>query len=57
MELAMGAYLGIVETDDCIAPNMYEVLYEAALEYHLDYVKAGIYTMVTPYLQKQNLSL
>ncbi len=49
MELAMGAYLGIVETDDCIAPNMYEVLYEAALEYHLDYVKAGIYTMVTPY--------
>ncbi len=49
MDLARGAYLGIVETDDCIAPKMYEVLYAAAVENNLDYAKAGFYTMVTPY--------
>lgn len=49
MEQARGDYLGIVETDDCIAPDMYDELYRAAEEYGLDYAKAGFYTMVTPY--------
>jgi len=49
MDLARGDYLGIVETDDCISADMYEVLYQAAEEHSLDYVKAGFYTMVTPY--------
>ncbi len=49
MDMAKGEYIGIVETDDCIAPDMYEVLYRTAKENSLDYVKAGFYTMVTPY--------
>lgn len=49
MDEARGEYLGIVETDDSIEPDMYEVLYETAVEKNLDYVKAGFYTMVTPY--------
>lgn len=49
MELAQGEYIGIVETDDSVEPDMYEVLYQRAVEEDLDYVKAGFYTMVTPY--------
>lgn len=48
IDMAMGEYLGIVETDDCIEPDMYEVLYRTAIEHDLDYAKAGFYTMVTP---------
>lgn len=49
MDAAKGEYLGIVETDDCIEPDMYEVLYKTAVENGLDYAKAGFYTLVTPY--------
>lgn len=49
MDEARGEYIGIVETDDSIEPDMYEVLYRTAVEHDLDYVKAGLYTMVTPY--------
>lgn len=49
MDLAQGEYIGIVETDDCIEPDMYETLYQAAREHSLDYAKAGFYTLVTPY--------
>lgn len=49
MDEARGEYIGIVETDDSIELDMYEVLYRTAVEYDLDYVKAGLYTMVTPY--------
>lgn len=49
MDEARGEYIGIVETDDSIEPDMYEVLYQTAEEHNLDYVKAGLYTMVTPY--------
>ncbi len=48
MDMASGEYLGIVETDDCIESDMYEVLYKAAVDHDLDYVKSGFYTMVTP---------
>jgi len=49
IDLAKGEYLGIVETDDSIEPEMYEVLYKTAVENDLDYAKAGFYTLVTPY--------
>ncbi|MBS7046628.1 MAG: glycosyltransferase family 2 protein, partial [Eubacterium sp.] len=32
MDCAEGEYIGIVESDDCILPEMYEELYKAAKE-------------------------
>lgn len=55
MDMAKGEYIGIVETDDCIEPDMYEVLYQTAAGKNLDYVKAGFYTLVTPYEGEQYL--
>lgn len=55
MDMAKGEYIGIVETDDCIEPDMYEILYQTAVEKNLDYVKAGFYTLVTPYEGEQYL--
>ncbi len=55
ISLARGEYLGIVETDDCISTDMYEVLYKAAVENRLDYAKAGFYTLVTPYEGERHL--
>lgn len=49
MDLSRSEYMGIVETDDCVEPDMYEVLYRTAREHDLDYAKAGFYTMVTPF--------
>lgn len=46
IEAAAGEYLGIVETDDYIAPEMYEQLYAAAKAQALDIVKAD-YTVFT----------
>lgn len=37
--LAQGKYIGIVETDDIIVDNMYEVLYRTAEETEAEYVK------------------
>lgn len=48
MDMALGEYLGIVETDDYITENMYEELYRAALENDLDFAKAGFDVFVTP---------
>ena len=48
MDMALGEYLGIVETDDYIAENMYEELYRAASENDLDFAKAGFDVFVTP---------
>ncbi len=39
IELAQGDYVGIVETDDRITPDMFEVLYESAVRTGVDYVK------------------
>jgi glycosyltransferase involved in cell wall biosynthesis len=36
---ATGDYIGIVETDDYIVPDMYETLLKTAMEYDADYVK------------------
>lgn len=38
---AAGEWIGIVETDDIVAPEMYETLYRTALAEGLDYVKCG----------------
>ena len=48
MDMARGEYLGIVETDDYIEPDMYEVLYRTALKHDLDFVKAGFDVFITP---------
>ena len=45
MKLAKGEYIGFVETDDWIEPEMYEELYSKALEYQVDVVKS-LYTNV-----------
>lgn len=40
LEAATGQYIGIVETDDFIAPEMYEELYNAAVLYEAEFAKA-----------------
>ena len=37
--LAQGEYVGIVETDDKIEPDMFQTLYESAIKTEADYVK------------------
>lgn len=44
---ATGEYIGIVEPDDYIEPDMYQNLYEAARKYNLDFVKADFYRFKT----------
>jgi len=40
---ATGEYVGIVESDDYASLNMYEVLYNIAKQFDLDYIKADFY--------------
>lgn len=40
ISMAQGRYIGIVETDDFVRPDMYEILYEAIENTELDFVKA-----------------
>ncbi|MDE7275156.1 MAG: glycosyltransferase [Lachnospiraceae bacterium] len=42
IDAASGEYVGIVESDDCILPNMYETLYAAAKDNDLDLVKSDV---------------
>ncbi len=44
MEKANGEYIGIVESDDYVAPEMFEALYTAAKKRNLDIVKSDYYT-------------
>lgn len=39
ISLAKGNYIGIVETDDYVEPDMYETLYQSAISDDYDYVK------------------
>lgn len=39
ISVSRGEYVAILETDDFIDPEMYEILYHAAEEYHADYAK------------------
>jgi len=43
---ATGKYIGIVETDDYIDPEMYEVLYDLAEKNYVDYVKTDFYEFI-----------
>lgn len=42
IDAASGEYIGIVESDDCILPGMYETLYLAAKDNDLDFVKSDV---------------
>lgn len=42
IDAASGEYIGIVESDDCILPDMYESLYSAAKNNDLDLVKSDV---------------
>lgn len=41
LENAKGDYIGIVETDDLIRTDMYEILYQMAVQNNLEYIKGG----------------
>ena len=43
LDRATGEYIGIVEPDDYVVPYMFEKLYQTAVEYDLDLVKADFY--------------
>lgn len=43
LDAATGEYIGIVEPDDFVAKDMYEVLYNKAKEYNVDLIKADFY--------------
>jgi len=45
MQLAEGNYIGIVESDDTIERDMYQILYDAITEYNLDLVKTDFYAV------------
>lgn len=43
MDLAKGEYIGIVESDDVIKPEMYATLYEIAKKNDLDWIRSDIF--------------
>ncbi len=43
LDVATGTYIGIVESDDCILPQMYERLHEHAKSGELEVVKSGAF--------------
>ena len=47
MKMAKGDYIGIVETDDFIVPEMYEELYKTAILYNADFVKSDFDVFTT----------
>ncbi len=47
IDAATGKYIGIVETDDYIEPDMYEILYEIAEKEQVDYVKSDCYEFIS----------
>lgn len=42
IQLAAGAYVGFVDADDYVQPEMYQQLYMAAMAYHADLVLSGM---------------
>ncbi len=53
IDLAKGEYVGIIESDDFIEPDMYEKLYASAKEYDTDVTK-GLFYFYNPTLSKAN---
>lgn len=44
LDLASGEYIGLVDSDDYVAPNMFELLYNKAKEGNYDIVDCGFYS-------------
>ena len=42
LNIANGEYIGFVDSDDYVSPEMYEVLYDAAEKYKADLVMSGV---------------
>ena len=42
LDVATGKYVAFVDSDDFIAPNMMEVLYDTAIQYGADEVRSGV---------------
>lgn len=53
--IARGEYIGIVESDDTITPDMYQALYERAVQDKLDWVRGDIYFSFSDKCEKKNL--
>lgn len=47
MDIAKGEYIGIVESDDAVKPDTYEVLYKLARKNDLDWIRGDIYYYYT----------
>ena len=47
LDNASGEYIGIVESDDYVPPEMYEELYKQAKQNDLDFIKADFYRFTT----------
>lgn len=47
LDMARGEYVAILETDDFVAPEMYERLYEEAVKQDCDYVKSDCFAYWT----------
>ena len=47
LKKANGEYIGIVESDDFVEPNMFETLYKTAKENNVDVVKSNFYAYTT----------
>ncbi len=43
MDMAKGEFIGIIESDDYVEPNMFERLFQVAVENNLDFVKSDFY--------------
>lgn len=52
MDLAQGEYVGIVDSDDYILPEMYEILYMNAKKNNLDMIKSDFFLVYDEYLLK-----
>ena len=53
IEMAKGEYIGIIESDDWIEPDMYEKLYASAKKYDTDITKGGFY-FYQPHLREED---
>lgn len=45
MQIAQGNYIGIVESDDTIESDMYQILYHTITKYDLDFVKTDFFAV------------
>lgn len=55
IDAAVGEYIGIVESDDCILPEMYETLYSHASAHKLDVVKSDAFYWLSAHNYKSRI--